>query len=101
MSDSVRMSLDVAPPGIDLSEVQSYLVRRPGVAQMHDLHVWPMSTKETALTCHFGHAQRRSGDMFLMESVRELGHRFSIGHATIQIEPSEDTICPLAPTQFV
>jgi len=46
------MSLDVAPPGIDLSEVQSYLVRRPGVAQMHDLHVWPMSTKETALTCH-------------------------------------------------
>ena len=49
----------------------------------------------------FGHAQRRSGDTFLMESVRELEHRFSIGHATIQIEPSEDTICPLAPTQFV
>jgi len=101
LSDSIRMSLDAVPQGIDLSDVRSYLEQRPGVTELHDLHVWPMSTTETALTCHLVMPKGHPGDDFLMDIAHELKHRFSIGHATIQIETSEDTICPLAPAQVV
>src|SRR5262245_26622192 len=101
LGDSVRMSLAAVPPGIDLAEVRAYLQHQPGVVEVHDLHVWPMSTTETALTCHLVMPAGHPGDGFLMQTAHELQHRFSIGHATIQIETSEQTICPLAPTQEV
>src|SRR5262249_60938330 len=78
-----------------------YLLQRPGVVEVHDLHVWPMSTTETALTCHLVMPAGHPGDDFLMLTAAELRQRFSIGHATVQIETSEETICPQAPTQVV
>lgn len=101
LKDSVRMSLDAVPPAIDPVEVRSYLATLPGVTSLHDLHIWPMSTTETALTCHLVMPGGHPGDSFLVEACHALEHRFNIGHATIQIELSEDTVCRLAPDGVV
>ncbi len=101
LKDSVRMSLAAVPPNVEPAEVRSYLGQLPGVAQLHDLHIWPMSTTETALTCHLVMPGGHPGDEFLMDAARELQHRFSIGHATIQIETSEATRCVLEPEKVV
>jgi len=101
LKDSVRMSLAAVPPNVEPAEVRSYLGQLPGVAQLHDLHIWPMSTTETALTCHLVMPGGHPGDEFLMDAARELQHRFSIGHATIQIETSEATQCVLEPDKVV
>ena len=101
LNDSVRMSLAAVPPNVEPAEVRSYLGQLPGVAQLHDLHIWPMSTTETALTCHLVMPGGHPGDEFLMDAARELQHRFSIGHATIQIETSEATQCVLEPDKVV
>jgi cobalt-zinc-cadmium efflux system protein len=98
---SVQMSLDAVPAGIDPSGVRSYLEQLPGVAKLHDLHIWPMSTTETALTCHLVMPGGNPGDAFLMKAAHELQHRFAIGHATIQIEIDEATACALLPDQVV
>ena len=101
LKDSVRMSLAAVPPNVEPTEVRSYLRQLPGVAQLHDLHIWPMSTTETALTCHLVMPGGHPGDEFLMDAARELQHLFSIGHATIQIETSEATQCVLEPDKVV
>ncbi len=101
LKDSVRMSLGAVPRGLDPSEVRAYLKQLPGVAQLHDLHIWPMSTTETALTCHLVMPAGHPGDQFLIKTAHELEHRFSIGHTTIQIETSEETTCALASEQVV
>lgn len=101
LKDSVRMSLDAVPPRLNIAEVRGFLERLPEVKALHDLHVWPMSTTETALTCHLVMPTGHPGDDFLMEIARELKHRFSIAHPTIQIETSEKTACALAPDEVV
>ena len=101
LNDSVRMSLAAVPPNVEPAEVRSYLGQLPGVAQLHHLHIWPMNTTETALTCHLVMPGGHPGDEFLMDAARELQHRFSIGHATIQIETSEATQCVLEPDKVV
>jgi len=101
LRDSLRMSLAAVPPGLQPATVRAYLEQRPGVARLHDLHIWPMSTTETALTCHLVMPNGHPGDAFLMEIARELKHRFSIGHPTIQIETNEATACALAPDEVV
>jgi cobalt-zinc-cadmium efflux system protein len=101
LKDSVRMSLAAVPPNVEPDEVRSYLEQLPGVAQLHDLHIWPMSTTETALTCHVVMPGGHPGDEFLVAAAHELQHRFSIGHATIQIETSEATQCALESDKVV
>jgi len=101
LKDSVRMSLAAVPPNIDAAAVRSFLNELPGVTQLHDLHIWPMSTTETALTCHLVMPNGPPGDGFLMAAAHELKHRFSIGHVTIQIETSETTACALSPDEVV
>jgi cobalt-zinc-cadmium efflux system protein len=68
---------------------------------VHDLHVWAMSTTETALTCHLVMPGGHPGDAFLMNAAHELAHRFAIGHTTIQVETSDVTRCPVAPDDVV
>jgi cobalt-zinc-cadmium efflux system protein len=97
MTDAVRMSLAAVPSGIDPSDVRTYLQQLPGVAGVYDLHIWPLSTTETALTCHLVMPNGHPGDAFLMRTAQELGGRFSIAHPTIQIETSGDKACPLVP----
>ena len=78
------------PRGIDVAAVRALLSAQPGVKAVHDLHVWPMSTKETALTAHLVMPGGHPGDPFLHELSHELEHHFGIGHATVQIESGAD-----------
>jgi cobalt-zinc-cadmium efflux system protein len=93
--DSLKMGLAAVPDGIDEAEVRSWLASRAGVAAVHDLHIWPMSTTETALTAHLEVPQGHPGDHFLQALAHELEHRFGIGHTTIQVETGAQA-CALA-----
>jgi len=95
LKDSLRMGLLAAPESIDVSEVRAFLSSQPGVAAVHDLHVWPMSTTETALTAHLVMPSGLPGDRFLHELSHELHHRFGIGHPTVQIETAGGEDCAL------
>ncbi|HEY7244013.1 MAG TPA: cation diffusion facilitator family transporter [Xanthobacteraceae bacterium] len=101
LKDSVRMSLGAVPSGINPTEVRSYLESLSGVNELHDLHIWSMSTTETALTCHLVMPGGHPGDAFLMQTARELHCRFGIGHATVQTEISHEAACVLAPDEVV
>lgn len=86
LKDSVAMSMLAVPKGISEAEVRGYLTGLPGVESVHDLHIWPMSTTETALTAHLVMPAGHPGDDFLREVTSELEHHHRIGHATVQIE---------------
>ena len=93
LKESVGMSLMGVPEGIDVEEVEAELAELDGVDTVHDLHVWPLSTTETALTAHLVAPHVASSDA-LLEAARKMLHdRFRIGHCTIQIERNhlEDT----------
>jgi cobalt-zinc-cadmium efflux system protein len=100
LRESLNMSMNAVPQGINLAEVRGYLEKLPGVGSVHDLHVWAMSTTETALTAHLVCDGSRMGDTFLMDTAHELGHRFGIHHCTIQIEAGERE-CRLSPANVV
>src|ERR1700761_8212041 len=97
--DSVNLALDGVPKGVELAKVQDFLMRLDGVAELHDLHIWAMSTNETALTAHLV-CPGGYDDGFLHQVCEELSHRFNIHHATLQIEASGD-VCRLAPAEVV
>ena len=97
---SVDMSMAAAPKGTDLAAIRTFLLARPGVSAIHDLHVWPISTTETALTCHLV-IPTGVGDAFLMETAQLLKASFSIGHTTLQVETHPDNGCALAPDDVV
>jgi cobalt-zinc-cadmium efflux system protein len=97
--DSVNLALDGVPRGIELIEVRDYLAGLEGVAEVHDLHVWAMSTNETALTAHLVRPGG-SDDAFLHRVCEELSHRFNIHHPTLQIEAGAG-VCKLAPAERV
>lgn len=86
LREAVAMSLNAAPSGIDTAEVQRALETLDGVEAVHDLHIWALSTTETALTAHLVMPTAADGDPFLRETAELLRERFKIGHATIQIE---------------
>jgi len=86
LSEAVRMSLAGVPRNIDVEEVHAYLASLPGVQTVHDLHIWPMSTSETALTAHLVLPAGHPGKGFLATIQKELITLFSIHHTTIQIE---------------
>jgi cobalt-zinc-cadmium efflux system protein len=96
LRDSVNLALQAVPEGIDLSEVKAYLADLPHVLEVHDLHVWPMSTTETALTVHLVRDVDRCDSAVLEKCCKELHEKFEIQHATIQFETA-DHRCDLAP----
>lgn len=101
LRDSILMSMKAVPPGIEPAAVRAYLEGLPGVARLHDLHIWPMSTTETALTCHLVMPGSRPADDFLVGVTQYLRECHGIGHATIQIETSEAIACALEPDSVV
>jgi cobalt-zinc-cadmium efflux system protein len=98
---SVGMSLDAVPKGLTLDEVGIFLKQQLGVSAIHDLHIWPMSTTETALTCHCVMPGGHPGDAFLVQLALELQERFGIQHATFQIEVNAEVPCALEPDHVV
>ena len=101
LRESADLALDAAPRGIDVAAVRAWLADLPGVAEIHDLHIWAMSTTETALTVHLLRPENLDGDAFLQAACEGLEHRFHIGHATLQIETDPAAACRLAPAEVV
>jgi cobalt-zinc-cadmium efflux system protein len=96
------LALDAVPEGIDAAAVRAHLLEIPGVTGLHDLHIWGMSTTETALTCHLIMPAGHPGDATLGAIAEQLHHRFGIHHATIQIELADtDEACVLTPEHVV
>jgi cobalt-zinc-cadmium efflux system protein len=95
LKDSLRMGLHAVPPGIDERKVRHFLNSLSGVEAVHDLHIWPMSTTETALTAHLVMPGGHPGDSFLHQLAHELDHDFGIGHATVQVETIDGHECAL------
>jgi cobalt-zinc-cadmium efflux system protein len=100
LRDSARLALQAVPPGIDANKVKEYLAALPEVVGVHDLHIWPMSTTETALTVHLEMPDGNGGDEFLHDLCKHLHDQFKIEHCTIQIEQNAKA-CSLAPEQKV
>ena len=101
LRDSSTMALHAVPPGIEPDRVRRYLAETRGVAGVHDLHIWPISTTETALTAHLVMPGGHPGDSVLMDLCAALRSDYGIGHATLQIEVEEATVCALAPADVV
>jgi cobalt-zinc-cadmium efflux system protein len=101
LRESFQLSLNAAPGSIDLAAVRLFLESQPEVAAIHDLHIWAVSTTETALTCHLVMPDGHPGDEFLHRLAAELQHKFEIGHPTLQIEISKSGHCALEPEHVV
>ena len=102
VKQSVRLALDAVPQGVDPAAVRAHLLALPGVTALHDLHIWGMSTTETALTCHLVMPGGHPGDEALAHIADELEHRFGVHHATLQIELGDsDEVCALTPEHVV
>ena len=100
--DSLGLALQAVPAGIDPIAVREFLAARPGVVNVHDLHIWGMSTAENALSAHLVIPAGHPGDRFLTETARQLEQRFRIGHATLQIEHGDPAHpCGLEPDHVV
>lgn len=95
LRDSARMAMLAVPDNIDEAKVRDFLATRDGVRAVHDLHIWPISTTETAITAHIVMPGGHPGDSFLHALAHELEHDFGIGHATIQVEIHPDAECAL------
>ncbi len=102
LRESVNLSMDAVPPGIDPTAVGQYLAAQPGVQSLHDLHIWAMSTTENALTAHLVMQPPPADDRFLRDLEHELHERFGIEHTTIQVEHGADGIeCRQAPAEAI
>jgi cobalt-zinc-cadmium efflux system protein len=102
LRESINLSMDAVPAGIDPHAVENYLANLAGVTAVHDLHIWAMSTTEVALTVHLVMEDQPRNDLFLHEVSDVLHARFGIGHATTQIECGNcDRDCRQAPVHVV
>lgn len=102
LREAVSLSLDAVPEGIDADDVQAYLESLPGVTEVHDLHIWGMSTTEAVLTAHLVLPGLTDDDAFLAQACEHLHERFGIEHATLQREHGDGANpCALAPVDVV
>ena len=101
MRESFGLALDEVPQTVRQEDVAAYLASVPGVTEVHDLHIWGLSTTETAMTAHLVYADEQA-DRRPHELSAELRRRFGIGHATVQIESDADAaLCRLRPNDVV
>lgn len=101
LRESLDLAMDAVPVGVSQEAVRNYLAGLPGVREVHDLHIWGLSTTETALTAHLVCADP-AADARLQDMTAELRDRFGIGHATLQIETDADAaMCRLRPHDVV
>lgn len=94
LRDSTCLILDGVPSSIDYEAVENYLTHLPGVKGIHDLHIWGLSTTDTALTVHLVMPEGRLSDDEYRRINQELHEKYNIGHVTLQIEAgSDDKLC--------
>ncbi|MEW6341795.1 MAG: cation diffusion facilitator family transporter [Pseudomonadota bacterium] len=86
LRDSVRLALDAVPPGVDLQRIRDYLAGQPGVTDVHDLHVWALSTTGNALSAHLVMPAGHPGDAIVDSIVLTLREKFAMQHATLQVD---------------
>jgi cobalt-zinc-cadmium efflux system protein len=84
--DAMRLAMGAVPPGVDMTRIRAYLTRLPGVDDVHDLHVWALSTTENALTVHLVMPQGHPGDTFVQGVVTTLRTDYAMHHSTLQVE---------------
>lgn len=100
--EALNLVTDAVPSRIEPLAVRTYLAELPGVSEVHDLHIWAISTTETALIAHLVIPNGHPGDVFLIQIAQGLHNRFSIEHTTLQIETGDPNYpCPQAPDDFV
>jgi cobalt-zinc-cadmium efflux system protein len=95
LRDSMNLAIDSVPEGIDMAGIKQYLTDLKNVYQIHDLHVWPMSTTQVALSVHLIVGDADLGNDFLSNLQQQLHDRFGIEHSTIQVEREDDAPCML------
>ncbi len=93
LKDSVNLALDAAPNGVEVAEVHDAFLALPGVSAVHDLHIWGLSTTDTALTAHLVH-DRSDADALLIEAQGLARSRFGVNHTTFQLESGALPDCP-------
>jgi cobalt-zinc-cadmium efflux system protein len=86
LRESVQLMMAAVPAGVDAKRVSQFLVERPGVSEVHDMHIWAISTTENALTAHVVMPGGYPGDKVIDEMVDQLRSDFSIHHCTLQVE---------------
>lgn len=96
LRESARLLLDAVPAHLDPAAIEHFLATLPGVTQVHDVHIWAMSTTEIALTAHLRRPGPSLDDGFLREAAHALAHRYGIGHATLQVEDGGDNAADCA-----
>lgn len=102
LKDSVTLAMDGVPSNINAAAVESYLRSLPNIIDLHDLHIWAMSTTETALTVHLVSSTIKHPSEFLSMISNQLKKQFKIGHSTFQIEQkNEANLCDLAKNRIV
>jgi cobalt-zinc-cadmium efflux system protein len=102
LRESLRMTVQGVPEGVDIEKVRGFLRELPGVTDVHDLHVWAMSTRENVLTAHLVLPGQHPGDRFLQDAAHELARSHNIHHTTLQIEVADTSVvCSLAPEHVV
>ena len=89
LRDSLNLAVDAVPANIDAGQVRDFLSSRPGVEGVHDLHIWALSTTDTALTAHLVMQEMPATDSYLESMTQTLRQQFHIQHATIQMERGE------------
>jgi cobalt-zinc-cadmium efflux system protein len=99
LKESLVLLLDMVPAGVDAEAVEAWLRSSPGVEDLHDLHIWSVSTTDVVLTVHLVMSEATDHDLFLHKLRDQLFKRFDIGHTTIQIEhqhiahPCQHSVC--------
>lgn len=102
LRESFDLAMDVVPDEVDRGQIEIFLRALPGVTEVHDLHIWSLSTTEIALTAHLVRPGAGTDDEMLHELCHDLRHRFNIGHATFQIEDGDAAHpCALAPAHVI
>jgi cobalt-zinc-cadmium efflux system protein len=101
LRESLDLALDAVPAGINPAKVEAFLGDLPGVVAVHDLHIWAMSTTETALTAHLVRPGGGLDDALLDAAADALAQRFGIAHSTFQVEEGDGVLCRLASPKVV
>jgi len=95
LREAMDLAMDAAPPSADVPSIQAFLSGCDGVTEVHDLHIWAMSTTEVALTAHLVRPAHDGQDGFRSQLTQTLERRFGVRHATLQIEQARGEQCPV------